>query len=355
MKIAFLAPYPYNSVASQRFRFEEYFDTLQKKGIKYNFYSFYTWWAFDVLYRENHIIKKILGIIIGYFRRCFHLIKCAPVNYILIHRELTPLGPPIFEWILIFAFRKKIIYDFDDAIWRSDHPTHKKRFLTLKWYRKVVFLCKNSYRVSAGNPYLADYASRYNSRVTINPTTIDTSRTHSMNVYHREDLVTIGWTGSHSTLKYLELMLAPLQQILMKFKHTRLLIICNQKPSWELTGMEFLYWNKTTEWEDLSRIHIGIMPLPDNPWTRGKGGFKILEYFALGIPSLASPVGINPDLIDHGKNGFLCIHDEDWVHYLDQLINDRPLRESMGLAGKKLVEDRFSLQSNLETFLGLFA
>lgn len=354
MRILFLAPYPFNTVASQRFRFEQYFNSLQKKGIAFGFYSFYTLWAYEVLYQKNQYIKKTLGIVTGYFRRCIHLFKCIQANYIMIHRELTPLGPPVFEWILIFTFGKKIIYDLDDAIWTSDKDPLKKRLNGLKWYPKVGFLCRNSYRISAGNHYLADYASRYHSRVTINPTTIDTSMTCHLNVRHQENIVTIGWTGSHSTLKYLELILGPLQQILIAIKQTRLLIICDEKPSWELKGMEFLPWNRTTEWNDLCRIQIGLMPLTDNPWTRGKCGFKILEYFSLGIPSLASPVGINADLVQHGRNGFLCNNDPEWIHYLDILIKHPPLRETMGMAGKKLVEDQFSLQSNLDTFLSLF-
>jgi glycosyltransferase involved in cell wall biosynthesis len=354
MKIAFLAPYPQDRVASQRFRFEQYFKSLKEKGITYEFYCFYPLWAFNILYRKNRYIKKMLGILTGYFRRFYHLLACLQAERIMIHRELAPFGPPVFEWILIFVFRKKIIFDFDDAIWISDNPPRNKWLGALKWYQKFGFICRHCYRISAGNPYLADYATRYHSRVTINPSTIDNSLTHFMHVNHREDTVTIGWTGSHSTLKYLESILGPLQQILIRFNQARLLVICDQKPEWELKGMEFLYWNKTTEWEDLRRIQIGIMPLPDNTWTRGKGGFKILEYFSMGIPSVASPVGINTVLIEHGKNGFLCNREEDWTRLLDRLIQDPSLREKMGQAGKKMVEERFSLQSNLATFLGLF-
>jgi len=356
MKIIFLAPYPPGKVASQRFRFEQYFTILKEKKIRYRFLGFYPSWSFEVLYREGHCLKKWLGTAAGYFRRLYHLLFCFQADYIMVHRELTPLGPPVFEWTLIFVLRKRIIFDFDDAIWISDELGRNKWLDALRYHRKKFnFLCRKSYRISAGNPYLARQAEKYHAKVTVNPTTLDTRLTRSLKTNHLKPTVTIGWTGSHSTLKYLEYALPVLKKILQRFRQTRLLIICNRKPVWELRGMEFIYWNKTTEWEDLSRIQIGIMPLPDNPWTRGKGGFKIMEYFSLGIPALAAPVGINKALINHGLNGFLCENESDWIHYLEKLIQDPSLRIKMGQAGRILVEERFSLESNLANFLDLFA
>jgi glycosyltransferase involved in cell wall biosynthesis len=350
MNIAFFAPYPRNTVASQRFRFEQYFGELEKKGIRFSLYSFYPIWAFESLYSKN-FLKKISGILAGYFQRPFQLLKAINADYILIHRELTPAGPPILEWILIQVFHKKIIYDFDDAIWLSDE---KKWLNHFKWHRKVAWLCRKSYRISAGNAYIAEFARRYNPSTIIIPTTIDTSKSGRFVVIHRQDQVTIGWTGSHTSLKYLDYIREPLEMTLKKYVQIRLCIICNQKPGWEMDRMDFIPWRAAKEWEDLSHIQIGLMPLPEDPWTLGKGGFKILEYFALGIPALASPVGINNQLIEHGKNGFLCNDRDDWIRYLEILIHDPSLRTLMGSAGKKRVEDEFSLESNLTRFLRLF-
>jgi glycosyltransferase involved in cell wall biosynthesis len=353
MKVSFFAPYPPGTAASQRFRFEQYFAELEKKGIQHNLYPFYSPGDFSILYKKNHLLKKAAGIIAGYSRRPLQLLKSLNSDYIMIHRELTPAGPPVFEWIMISVFHKKIIYDFDDALWLSDNPFGKAWLKHLKWHRKIAWLCRKSYRISAGNPYLAEFAARHNPSIRINPTTIDTSISKKFTVVHRHDQVTIGWTGSHTTLKYLELVREPLQKMLNKHDLT-LIIICNHKPQWKLTGMEFIPWDKTKEWQDLSRIQIGLMPLPEDPWTLGKGGFKILEYFALGIPALASPVGINRQLIEHGKNGFLCKANNDWIKYLEILIQDPALRTRMGSSGKKLVEDSFSLRSNRANFLRLF-
>ncbi|MBS0000175.1 MAG: glycosyltransferase family 4 protein [Cyclobacteriaceae bacterium] len=354
MKIAFFAPYPINTVASQRFRFEQYFNELEKKGIDHNLYSFYPRWAFEVLYKEKHYFRKTAGIVAGFMRRSIQLLKSLDADYVLIHRELTPLGPPVFEWILIQVFKKQVIFDFDDAIWIPDESSGNRWFLRLKWHQKVAYLCRKSCRVSAGNQYLADFALRYNSRITINPTTVDTSKTAHIKVNHRKEHVTIGWTGTHTTMKYLEMILDPLQKILNEYEQASLLIICNHQPAWKIKKMEFIRWKKTGEWDDLSRIHVGLMPLPEDPWTLGKCGFKILEYFSLGIPALASPVGFNSRLIDHGGNGFLCRNGSEWIKYLEILIQDPSRRTSMGASGKKLVEDAFSLTSNRDTFLGLF-
>ena len=354
MKIAFFAPYPRNTVASQRFRFEQYFSALEKKGITCRHYPFYSRRAFNVLYRKGYFFKKFAGVMTGFIRRLVQILRSLESDITFVHREMAPLGPPILEWMLIIFFRKKIIYDFDDALWISDKPSKKGWLRKIRWNKKIAWICRKSYRISAGNAYLADFAARYNPSVIINPTTIDMSGIGNIRSAQNTDVVTIGWTGSHTTLKYLDAIREPLREILSQYKMTRLVIICNRRPEWELNNMTYVKWKETTEWEDLSRIQIGLMPLPDDPWTRGKCGFKILEYFAVGIPALASPVGINAQLIDNGKNGFLCEDENDWVKNLDQLIREPLLRSSMGETGRKLVEDKFSLNANLETFLSLF-
>jgi glycosyltransferase involved in cell wall biosynthesis len=353
MKIVFLAPYPRGTAPSQRFRFEQYFGVLNEEKIHYSYYSFYSKWAYNTLYNENQKTKKILGVLSGYVLRFYHLLKCIRSDRIFIHRELSPLGPPVFEWILIEILRKKVIYDFDDAIWLSDKLPKNKWLNCLKWYPKVGFLCKRSHMVSTGNEYLAEYALQYNPNVIINPTTIDLAVTGEIKVGSTPPIVTIGWTGSHSTLKYLELVLTQLKTILKKNEFSKLLIVCNQKPDWEIEGMEFRYWDEETEWENIGSMDIGIMPLVDDPWANGKCGLKILQYFSLGIPALASPVGINRELIIPGENGFLCHNEDDWENYLNKLIQNPSLRESMGTAGKNLVEYHYSLNTNRDNFLRL--
>lgn len=354
MKIIFLAPYPYDSVASQRFRFEQYFEVLNEKQILFSFYSFYTSWAYHALISADKIVILIAGILYGYLLRFYHVYRCLHFDYVFIHRELTPFGPPLFEWIIVSVLKKKVIYDFDDAIWLADDQDKHKIMIWLKWYSKVKFICKKSFRISTGNQFLRDYAAFLHNDVIINPTTINTSHTRHILVNHHRTPITIGWTGSHSTLKYLDIIRGSLQKILTINTQVNFLIICNKKPSWHINGMDFVYWDKKTEWEDLAKIHIGLMPLTNDEWAEGKCGFKILQYFSVGIPALASPVGVNKQIIRHRMNGFLCDNQEDWYTYLSILINDEKLRQTMGLAGKRLVNDQFSRDINRDNFLGLF-
>ena len=132
------------------------------------------------------------------------------------------------------------------------------------------------------------------------------------------------------------------------------MIISNQKPDWDVDDYNFIVWNKEKEIEQLDKIDIGIMPLDDSVWEKGKCGFKALQYMALGIPAVVSKVGINNNIIDHGINGFLCRNTEDWLRYLSDLISSESLRKSIGEQGRKKVIEFYSVQSNVDLFLSLF-
>ncbi len=192
----------------------------------------------------------------------------------------------------------------------------------------------------------------------VNPTTIDTERMHNPDLYGNnrpyDSPLTIGWTGSHSTLKYLIQIESVLQVLEKKYPDINFLFIANQKPELSLKNQKFVPWNKETEIADLLQIDIGLMPLPDDDWSRGKCGFKALQYMALKIPTLASPVGVNQKIIDHGVNGFLCYNEKDWLTYLEKLISNKSLREDLGKAARQKVIKHYSVLSNTANFLSLF-
>lgn len=270
-----------------------------------------------------------------------------------IHREATPLGPPWAEWLLAKVLRKKVIYDFDDAIWLRDTSSVNSVSSLLKWQSKVPAICRWSHAVSAGNTYLASFARQYASRVVTNPTTIDTKLHHHRLQDQACNQPVIGWTGSHSTLKYLELLLPILQQ-LERAHDFQLVVIADRPPALALRSLKFMPWRIDTEIDDLLRIHLGLMPLPNDQWAQGKCGFKALQYLALGIPALVSPVGVNNEIVEHGTEGYHCATDEDWYNYLDKLLTNPELRTQMGKAGRQKVLDQYSVRSNTENFLGLF-
>ncbi|MEQ9415354.1 MAG: glycosyltransferase family 4 protein, partial [Cyclobacteriaceae bacterium] len=327
-KIIFVVPYPFDEAPGQRFRYEQYLSFLKKKGFTVEVCSFLDNKTYASLYNSKKALQKFWGIAIGFLKRFFLLFSLKKYEYVFLFREATPLGPPFFEFVATKWLKKKIIYDFDDAIWITDNSFESKLLRHLKWRSKVSKICGWSYKVSAGNEYLYNFARQYNNTVILNPTTIDTNSIHKIFTHtqtnHQEIL--IGWTGSHSTLKYLLEIEKALQFIEKKYEKVRFLIIANKTPPIKLNRLEFLPWRKETELSDLSKIDIGIMPLPNDEWTMGKCGFKALQYMALGIPAIASPIGVNTNIVKHNENGFLAATNDDWINFLSLLIESSALR-----------------------------
>jgi glycosyltransferase involved in cell wall biosynthesis len=356
-KIHFVVPYPMEIAPGQRFRFEQYFHCLRERGFTLKFSSFLTAAAYSSIYKEGNTIGKMAAVFMGYLKRFIELPTLLNADYVFIYREMTPLGPPVFEWILAKVLRKKIIYDFDDAIWLTDRTSESWLIRTLRWRRKVMLICKWSHCISAGNPYLCEFARHYNSRVVLNPTTIDTEKLNHLRTnsnFENKNEIIIGWTGSHSTLKYLNSIESVLQYIEKKYMHVQFCVIANRPPDLKLSRLVFKDWSLITEIEDLLYFSIGIMPLPDDEWANGKCGFKALQYMALQIPTIASPVGVNKQIITDGVNGFLCSTNEEWKTKLELLIESKDLRNSIGQAGKGQVVKHYSVVSNEENFLKLF-
>ena len=357
MNILFLVPYPPHQAPSQRFRFEQYFQFLQHQGIQYRIAPFLNEATWKILYQPGKQIQKAWGIIKGFTKRKWLLLfGLSGYDYVFIHREAAPIGPPIFEWWIAKVLKKKIVYDFDDAIWLPNTSQANRLAAKLKWHNKVSLICKWSYKVSAGNSYLCDYARGFNSNVILNPTTIDTENLHDPSQYplkKKSKKVIIGWTGTHSTLLYLT-PLVPVLQRLEKEYYFTFLVISNQPPKLPLKSVEFLPWNRETEITDLLKMDIGLMPLSEDQWSKGKCGFKALQYLSLDIPALASPVGVNSKIVRNGENGFLCANENDWYENVKRLLLDGDLRQRLGKQGRKDVILNYSVMANRDNFMNLF-
>src|SRR6478609_7825407 len=183
MKILFLVPYPIGESPSQRFRFEQYFNILIQNGHSYHHQSFLDAEDWKLFFQKGRPATKLFFLLKGFFKRLLVLFQLGNYSIIFIHRELTPIGPPVFEWIISKVFKKKIIYDFDDAIWLTDRKNESWILKTLKWRSKVRSICQWSYKVSCGNEYLRSYARQFNKQVVYNPTTIDTENLHNSSLH----------------------------------------------------------------------------------------------------------------------------------------------------------------------------
>lgn len=355
MKILFVFPYPSQTAASQRFRFEQYLDLLEKEGIEYDLAPFLDIGTWEVLYKKGHHLKKIIGIIRGFSNRFFLLFRLTKYDFIFVHREASPLFFPFFEFISAVILRKKIIFDFDDAIWIPNTTEENKWISKLKFHSKTALIIRWAYKVSAGNRFLAEYARKSNPAVIVNPTTIDTEKQHNPELFKKIEQKdpTIGWTGTHSTLVYLQEIIPVIRELEKKYTF-QFLVIADKNPDFDLKSFQFKPWNIETEIEDLMQIDIGLMPLQEDKWAKGKCGFKALQYMALEIPALVSPVGVNPDIVRNEKDGFVCFTEEDWLFYLSDLLENEEKRIAMGKNARQQVIENYSFLSNSKNFLSFF-
>lgn len=352
VSVLFMVPSPPGISPGQRFRFEHYLPMLEEFGIKYKISPFLTMKGRNALYSNGHFLQKALAMACGLFRRTVDLFHVWQYDYVYIHRWASIAGPPVAEWIIAKVFRKKIIYDFDDAIWVKESPYNGK-YLSIKFLGKISKICRWAHKITVGNSFLAAYALKYNKSVIVIPTVVNTATVHG-EIQNQETLhPAVGWTGTFSTLRYLDIILPILQRLQEKIDFT-FYVIADIDPVLPLKNYKFIPWNKHTETTDLLHFHIGIMPLTNDDVSRGKCGFKAIQYMAMGMPALVSPVGINTEIVDDGVNGYICHTDNDWEEKLLLMLQSRSLRNKIGAAARKKIVDKYSVTSTKEIFLGLF-
>src|SRR5260221_2801460 len=247
MTVLFLFPYPIGKSPSQRFRFEQYLEILKGMGIEFDLAPFWGKKAWSDLYHSGRYLQKALGLIGGILGRFLVLFSVLRYDFVFIHREALPLGPPVMEWLLCRVLGKKIIYDFDDAIWLPNTTEENRMVSSFKWHSKVKSICRWSYKVSCGNSYLAAFAKQFNTSVIINPSTIDTQKLHDPALHEikaSRETITLGWTGSHSTLKYIDPLVRVIQKLESTYPHFRMVVIADKVPTLTVPSLTFLPWSK---------------------------------------------------------------------------------------------------------------
>ncbi len=358
-KILFITPYPYDTAGSQRFRFELFLSELKKRNIKYKQIPFVDKATFSIMYTPGNYFLKFFGIIKGILRRFYCLLITPFYDYVFIHREAAPIGPPFFEWVIAKVLRKPYIYDFDDAIWLHDISESNKGVVQkLKSSpNKIGQIIKYANKVSAGNDYLANYAKKNNVNTSVLPTIVDIN-------YHKKKTVKkkypektcIGWTGTHTTLRHFEAIVPILEKLYKTYKDKIYFkLIVNQNIEYPSLDLKSTIWNKESEIEQLSELDIGIMPLPNNKWANGKCGFKAIQYMALEIPCIASNVGVNSKIIDHQENGILTDTFDEFYSALEDLILSSEIRINLGINARKKIAHHFSIDSNASSFFSFFS
>lgn len=352
-RILFLTVHRPERSPSQRFRFEQYLTYLKQHGFDYHFSYLLNSDDDAFFYKKGYFFKKLIVIIKSILKRFRELKTANQYDIIFVQRECLMLGTAYFEK----KFSKthaKLVFDFDDSIWLQNVSNANKAFAWLKNPQKTSQIISTSHLVIAGNEYLKNYALKYNNNVIVIPTTIDTEEYKKKQTKARNKII-IGWSGSITTIQHFEYALNILSKLQNKYPNKlEFKVIGDANYLNKELGIKGLGWNKNTEIDDLSCFDIGIMPLPDDEWAKGKCGLKGLQYMALEIPTVMSPVGVNTEIIQDGVNGFLAATEDVWIEKLSLLIESSELREKIGKAGRKTVVEKYSVEANKQKYLYVF-
>ncbi len=299
--------------ASFRQRFAVYLETLRRDGID----------------------CQIAKLPSGSFERLTLFKRTADFDAVFLQKKCLNF----FDAHYLRKYSKRLIYDFDDAIMYSPETPESNTTSHFRLFQRTVRLAD---MVIAGNSYLAKHAQRFNANVKIVPTGLDTKAYTVETKANNDGKIRLVWIGSKSTLQYLAEIKPALEQIGLRYDSVALRIICDD--FFELQNMEVekRWWSLEKQAEDLAASHIGLAPLPDNRFTCGKCGFKIVQYEAANLPVVTSPVGVNSEYVRNGVTGYHASNIRQWIDRVSELIDDIELRKKMADAGRAQAQ-RFDL------------
>lgn len=351
MKVLLLSKYP-RMGASSRLRFLQYLPYLKSEGIDVTVSNLFDEIYLRKLYDDNSRPK--LRTFALYLKRIIVLFTSFRYDVLWIEKELFPYLPALFERLL-GRLGIRYVVDYDDAIFHN--YDRSKDWVVLNFLdKKIDTVMSRATCVVAGNRYLAQRANNAGARwVEIIPTVVNYERYSPCRNKNKDSLV-IGWIGSPSTQRYLVDIKKALKYV-CNVNNTRLLLVGatpDIREHFEGVDVEVHPWTEETEVKSIALMDIGIMPLVDGPWEKGKCGYKLIQYMAMGVPVVASPVGVNVEIVTKNSCGLLALSERDWTQNLFELINNAPKREGLGSAGRKAVLENYSLQcqgSNLASLL----
>jgi glycosyltransferase involved in cell wall biosynthesis len=351
IRLLALSPIPEEG-AGCRFRIAQFIPSLASAGIDVTLSSLFNADFFDLVYKPGHYLRKAVTFAGLSVKRLDVLRDVARFDVILLYREIFPIGPAVIERLLGARRKPPIVFDFDDAIFLPSVSDANHFISVLKQPGKVATIISESDHVIAGNEYLASYARRYCSAVTVIPTCVDTSKFAPPADAPPRDRArepVIGWIGSPTTAFYVRRLADVFRRV--RERHPFVLRISGSGEPVEVPGVqtENPRWSLADEVRLFNTCDIGVYPLADDEWSKGKCGFKAIEFMACGVPVVASAVGVNREIVEDGVNGFLASTDDEWVEKLGRLLADRELRRRLGEAGRRTVEQRYSLQVHAPT------
>lgn len=345
MRILLLSKYSRRG-ASSRLRTIQYIPWLAREGVEI---------VHSPLLGDDYLQKRYqqgsgwsIAILATYWKRVLALLAARRYDLVWIESEIFPWLPADAERLL-GALRVPYVVDYDDATFHR-YDQHHWRAIRMLLGRKIDSVMRRAALVVAGNEYIAERARKAGARrVEILPTSVDLTRYLAIPDELRKTF-TIGWIGTPMTAKYLSTVEPVLNDLIQKHG-VRMLTVGGEFPLLQGEQVESRAWSEESEVADIRRFDVGIMPLPDAPWERGKCGYKLIQYMACGKPVVASPIGVNSRIVRHGENGFLANSLDEWREALLTLRDHPELRQQMGNDGRARVEREYSVQVNAPRLL----
>lgn len=343
MRALFLTKYGAQG-ASSRYRALQYLPFLAARGWNVEWQPLLPDRYLERLYLYGQ--RSFLDVCRAYLKRLAYLRKAdlGSFDAIYVQCEVFPFVPAWLESALL-APAGNLVLDYDDAAFI---PYDGRPFLR----GKIPSLMRRARTVIVGNDYLSEYASRYSERVSVIPTVVDLARYSSRQDYECRDErgLVIGWVGTPVTARYLSTLAGVLRQVA---REHAVVVRCVGTPAgFSIPGVlvESVPWSEATEAGIIRTFDIGVMPLAQEPFAQGKCGLKLIQYMACGVPAAGAKLGANAEIIRHGVDGFLASRDEEYVEVIERLAGDAALRARIGRAGRRRVEERYSLQARAQEF-----
>ncbi|MDA3878114.1 MAG: glycosyltransferase family 4 protein [Halothiobacillus sp.] len=299
------------------------------------------------LFGDDYVARLYTGklsytrVLLSYVTRLKNMLRAGQFDLVWVEKEMLPWVPSWFE-LGLFPASVSLVVDYDDALFHR-YDRHRWPLVRRFMGKKIDAVMQRADLVLAGNDYLAQRARSAGARrIELLPTVVDVSR-YTVSERTIGTPLTIGWIGSPSTAPYLMLIKSVLRDLVAS-RDVRVVAVGANVDQLEGLPVEVTPWDEAREVKEIQQFDIGIMPLPDEPFERGKCGYKLIQYMACSKPVVASPVGVNREIVEQGVNGFLANSHEEWLTALVRLLDNAELREQMGGAGRKRIEDKYCTQ-----------
>lgn len=345
-RVLALSPIPEEG-AGCRFRISQFIPYLESVGYEVTVSPFFTPAFFRLVYRPGNYLRKIAAFLVLALGRLDSLRDVSHYDLLFIYREAFPIGPPLIERWLAGSGKPPIVYDFDDAVFLPNVSDANRLIVSLKWAGKVPKIVGLSDQVIAGNDYLAAFARRHNPSVVTIPTCVDTAKfTPRTDGGGGRGPLVVGWIGSPTTASYLSMLSGVFRNVQASSPFQLKVSGAGSDVAVDGVPVTNVPWSLADEVSLFNTCDVGVYPLTDDEWSKGKCGFKAIQFMACGVPVVASAVGVNREIIEDGVNGFLATTSEEWETKLRRLLSDAPLRARFAEAGRRTVEARYSLQVN---------